>query len=168
MALNRRWPSGTHSNEPDYNAAKARPAICQQKRFEIARLIAATLHELDKKTPVTIGVAYERNMETLADAVDVLSFHDYLPTRAAISNDIVRAKAFAAKSGKQVMDTETGCIARANPYDVTLEEHAEGQRRVVYLGTDDLKPLGRRSRSVLSRRHGSRPGDSRGDARLVP
>lgn len=110
------------SNEPDYNAAGV-PADRQQKRFEIARLIAAALHELDKKTPVTIGVAYERNMETLADAVDVLSFHDYLPTRAAISNNIVRAKAFAAKSGKQVMDTETGCIARANPYDVTLEEH---------------------------------------------
>ena len=110
------------SNEPDYNAVGV-PADRQQKRFEIARLIAATLHELDKKTPVTIGVANERNMETLADAVDVLSFHDYLPTRAAISNDIVRAKAFAAKSGKQVMDTETGCIARANPYDVTLEEH---------------------------------------------
>ncbi len=110
------------SNEPDYNAAGV-PADRQQKRFEIARLIAATLHELDKMTPVTIGVANERNMETLADAVDVLSFHDYLPTRAAISNDIARAKAFAAKSGKQVMDTETGCIARANPYDVTLEEH---------------------------------------------
>jgi hypothetical protein len=110
------------SNEPDYNAAGS-PRDQQQKRMEIARQIAATLHELDKKTPVTIGVASERNMETLADAVDVLSFHDYLPTRAAISNDIVRAKTFAAKSGKQVMDTETGCIARANPYDVTLEEH---------------------------------------------
>ena len=110
------------SNEPDYNAAGA-PADRQQKRFEIARLIAATLHELDKKTPVTIGVAYETNMETLADAVDVLSFHDYLPTRAAISNDIARAKSFAVKAGKQVMDSETGCIARANPYDVTLEEH---------------------------------------------
>ncbi len=62
-------------------------------------------------------------METLADAVDVLSFHDYLPTRAAIADDIARAKAFAAKAGKQVMNTEIGCIARANPYDVTLEEH---------------------------------------------
>jgi len=110
------------SNEPDYNAAGS-PRGQQEKRFEIARQIAAALHELDKKTPVTIGMASERNMETLADAVDVLSFHDYLPTRAAISNDIARAKAFAAKSGKQVMDTETGCIARANPYDVTLEEH---------------------------------------------
>jgi hypothetical protein len=110
------------SNEPDYNAAGV-PGDREQKRIEIARLIAATLHELDKTTPVTIGVAYERNMETLADAVDVLSFHDYLATRAAISNDIVRAKAFAAKTGKQVMNTEIGCVARANPYDVTLEEH---------------------------------------------
>jgi len=114
------------SNEPDYNAANATGEL-QQKRFEIARLIAATLHKLDKKTPVTIGVAYETNMETLADAVDLLSFHDYLPTRAAISNDLVRAKAFAAKSGKQVMDTEMGCIARANPYDVTIEEHMKAQ-----------------------------------------
>jgi hypothetical protein len=110
------------SNEPDYNAVGV-PGDRQQKRFEIARLVAATLHELDKKTPVTIGVANERNMETLADAVDVLSFHDYLSTRAAIADDIARAKAFAAKAGKQVMDTETGCVARANPYDVTLEEH---------------------------------------------
>jgi len=43
------------------------------------------LHELDKKTPVTIGVAYEENMEPLADAVDVALFHDYLPTRGAIA-----------------------------------------------------------------------------------
>jgi hypothetical protein len=112
------------SNEPDYNAANA-PRDQQQKRFEIARLIAATFHALDKKTPVTIGVATERAMETLADALDVLSFHDYLPTRAAIADDIARAKAFAAKAGKPVIDTETGCIARANPYDVALEEHTK-------------------------------------------
>jgi hypothetical protein len=110
------------SNEPDYNAAGA-PPDRQQKRFEIARLFAATFHALDKQTPVTIGVAFERNMESLADAVDVLSFHDYLSTRAAIADDIGRAKAFAGRTGKQVMNTEIGCIARANPYDVTLEEH---------------------------------------------
>src|SRR5581483_4233054 len=110
------------SNEPDYNAANS-PRDQQEKRMEIARLIATALHGLDKKTPVTVGVANERNMETLADTVDVLSFHDYLPTRAAVSNDVARAKAFAAQAGKQVMDTETGCVARANPYDVTLEEH---------------------------------------------
>src|SRR5207253_8701673 len=69
------------SNEPDYNPPGS-PRDRKQKRFEIARLIATTLHELDKKTPVTIGMANERNMETLADAVDVLSFHDYLSTRS--------------------------------------------------------------------------------------
>jgi chorismate mutase len=131
------------SNEPDYNGAGA-PTGRQEKRFEIARLIAARFHELDKKTPVTIGVANERAMETLADAVDVLSFHDYLSTRAGIADDIARAKAFAAKSGKKVMDTETGCIARANPYDVTLEEH------------------------IKARWHRARPGNSRGDVRAVP
>ena len=110
------------SNEPDYNAAGS-PPDQQQKRMEIARLIAAALHQLDKRTPVTIGVADERNMETLADAVDVLSFHDYLPTRDAVAADIRRAKAFAARTGKQVMNTEIGCIARANPYAVPLEEH---------------------------------------------
>ena len=110
------------SNEPDYNAAGSAPDQ-QEKRMEIARSIAAALHELDGKTPVTIGVANERNMETLGDTVDVLSFHDYLSTRAGIADDIGRAKAFAARTGKQVMDTETGCVARANPYDVTLEEH---------------------------------------------
>ena len=110
------------SNEPDYNAAGSPPDQARI-RMAIARLVASLLHEMDEKTPVTIGVANERNMESLADAVDVLSFHDYLPTRAAIAADVARAKAFAARTGKQVMDTETGCIARANPYDVTLEEH---------------------------------------------
>ncbi|RPI19442.1 MAG: hypothetical protein EHM61_28320, partial [Acidobacteria bacterium] len=114
------------SNEPDYNAPGS-PADQKEKRIEIARLIAAALHELDKKTPVTIGVAYEENMEALADAVDVLSFHDYLPTRAAIAADVARAKAFAARTGKQVMNTEIGCIARANPYDVALEEHMKAR-----------------------------------------
>lgn len=114
------------SNEPDYNAPGSPPEL-EKKRMEIARIIAAVLHELDKKTPVTIGVAYEPNMEKLADAVDVLSFHDYLPTRDAIARDIARAKAFADKTGKQVINTEIGCIARANPYDVTLEEHMKAR-----------------------------------------
>jgi hypothetical protein len=110
------------SNEPDYNPPGS-PRNQQSNRMEIARIIANMFRELDKKTPVTIGMAYERNMEALADVVDVLSFHDYLSTRAAIKDDIARAKAFATKVGKQVMNTEIGCIARANPYDVSIEEH---------------------------------------------
>ena len=66
------------------------------------------------------------------------------------------------------MNTEIGCIARANPYDVTLEEHMKAHVGLVHLGTDDHQALGRRSRRVLSRRHRARPGDSRGDVRPVP
>ena len=54
-------------------------------------------------------------METIgSDAVDVLCFHDYSPTRAAIRTNIERAKQFAAKAGKQLMNSEIGCVARAN------------------------------------------------------
>ncbi len=108
------------SNEPDYPPT---PDSRVRRRFELARYMAGVFHELDKKTPVTIGFAFVPGMEELADAVDVLSFHDYMQNRAVIRANIARAKAFAAKVGKPVFNTEIGCVGRANPYDVTLEEH---------------------------------------------
>jgi hypothetical protein len=59
----------------------------------------------------------------LADYVDVLQFHDYMQTREQIRNNITRAKEFAAKVNKPLINGEIGCIARANPYDITLQEH---------------------------------------------
>lgn len=106
-------------NEPDWPTDEERV----RKEFEHAKFMANVFHELDPKTPVTIGMAFVPGMEELADYVDVLSFHDYKSTRRDIRASIERAKAFAAKVGKPVFDTEMGCIARANPYDVTLEEH---------------------------------------------
>jgi hypothetical protein len=92
-------------------------------RIEFARYVAGIFRELDKVTPVTIGSTFEDEMEaTGSDAVDVLCFHDYSQTRAQVRANIEKAKAFAAKEGKQVMNTEFGCIARANPYDL-LEEY---------------------------------------------
>jgi hypothetical protein len=61
--------------------------------------------------------------EQLADAVDVLSYHDYLETRSRIRDTIARAKALSAKTGKPIFNTELGCLGRANPYDITLKEH---------------------------------------------
>jgi hypothetical protein len=108
------------SNEPDWPTG---PDGRVRRRFELARYLAGVFHELDTKTPVTIGCAFEPSMEQLADAVDVLSFHDYMQTRREIRGNIARAKAFAAKAGKPVFNTEIGCLGRANPYDVTLQEH---------------------------------------------
>jgi hypothetical protein len=76
-------------------------------------------------TPVTIGAALVENMIEMGDAVDVLSFHDYSPTRAQIRASIEKAKQYAAKTGKPLVDTEIGCIARANPYDIALQEHMQ-------------------------------------------
>jgi len=55
--------------------------------------------------------------------VDVLVFHDYSPTRGQVRANIERAKQFAAKAGKPLINSEIGCVARSNPYDVALEEY---------------------------------------------
>ena len=109
------------SNEPDCCALPPTPA--NRTRMEHAVYMAKMFRELDPVTPVTIGATFSDNMIEMGEAQDVLSFHNYLPTRAAIRADIAKAKAYAAKVNKPLINTEIGCIARANPYDVTLEEH---------------------------------------------
>ncbi len=113
------------SNEPDCCALPPTPA--NRTRMEYAVYMAKMFHELDPVTPVTIGATFSDNMIEMGEAQDVLSFHNYLPTRAAIRADIAKAKAYAAKVGKPLINTEIGCIARANPYDVTLEEHMKAK-----------------------------------------
>ena len=110
------------SNEPDWGGGRLGPEQVKL-RMDHARYMADLFHDLDATTPVTIGATFVPGMEEMADSVDVLTFHDYSPTRAQIRANIVRAKEFAARVGKPVMNTEIGCICRANPYDVTLEEH---------------------------------------------
>lgn len=109
-------------NEPDYPDSPERAA-----HIADARLMARLFHELDTqlpRAPITIGFAYEPFMEQNADLVDVLSFHDYSPTRAEIRQNIGIAAAFAAKVKKPVVNSEIGCTARANPYDITIEEYS--------------------------------------------
>ena len=113
------------SNEPDCCSLPPTPA--NRTRMEHAVYMAKMFRELDPVTPVTIGAAFSDNMIEMGEAVDVLSFHNYLPTRGAIRADIAKAKAYAAKTGKALINTEIGCIARANPYDVTLEEHMKAK-----------------------------------------
>ncbi|MCG6958413.1 MAG: hypothetical protein P8Y79_10820 [Ignavibacteriaceae bacterium] len=107
-------------NEPDWPTS---PKELVMREFENAKFMAKTFHELDPNTPVTIGMAFVDGMIELADYVDVLQFHDYMQTREEIRNNINRAKEFAAKVHKPLINGEIGCIARANPYDITLQEH---------------------------------------------
>ena len=111
------------ANEPDWPDIPAKP-----RRIAHARAMANIFRELEnrrRRTPITIGFAFERTMEENADVVDVLNFHDYLPTRDGIRANIAAATAFAAKVKKPVINTEIGCTGRANPYDVTIEEYSK-------------------------------------------
>lgn len=108
------------SNEPDWPATNAARL---ERRMALARYMAGVFRELDPVTPITIGFAFDKNTAAMADAVDVLSFHDYLQTRGEVRATIARAQALSARTGKPIFNTELGCVARANPYDVTLQEH---------------------------------------------
>ena len=101
------------------------PTPDNRMRMEHAMYMAKVFHELDSVTPVTIGATHAENMIEMGDVVDVLSFHNYSTTRAQIRASIETAKQYAAKVGKPLVNSEIGCIARANPYDVTLQEHMQ-------------------------------------------
>jgi hypothetical protein len=106
-------------NEPDYPPT---PSLVE-RRVAFARYMAGLFRKLDGQTPVTIGFAFASTMAKYVDDVDVLVFHNYLETRGAIRADIELAKKAAAAAHKQVIDDEMGCVGRANPYDITIQEH---------------------------------------------
>ena len=65
---------------------------------------------------------YPIYLEHVADVVDVLSFHDYLETRDRVQRSYDIAKEISAKNGnKPLINSEMGCIARSNPYDMAIE-----------------------------------------------
>ena len=111
-------------NEPDWPTTPRERVL---RNYENCKFMSKAFHELDPNTPVTIGMAFVDGMIELADYVDVLQFHDYMQTREQIRNNIIRAKEFAARVNKPLINGELGCIARANPYDITLQEHMEAK-----------------------------------------
>jgi len=110
------------SNEPDYPPNQPERSA---PRLAFAKHMAGVFRRLDGQTPVTIGFAYEYTMEQCVDDVDVLVFHNYQQTREAVRTDIEKARLAAAAAHKQVMNDEMGCVCRANPYDMTIQEHMD-------------------------------------------
>lgn len=106
-------------NEPDLNRRM------KDRNFENCKMMYKLFKEKDPDTPLTIGMEKVSCMIEMADYADILQFHNYSETRDMIRDTIARAKSFAASVGKQVFNGEMGCIARANPYDVTLKEHMD-------------------------------------------
>jgi hypothetical protein len=121
-------------NEPLWNDYynKATGDVKQQHAEEIIafeRYYLNYVRKVDGVNAETIGTVHPSNMAATADLVDVLSFHNYTPTRATVKEDYQTAEEIGKKYGKPILNTETACIARANPYDEVLqiaEEHKTG------------------------------------------
>lgn len=81
---------------------------------------------LDPVNAMTVGNWLAVDMESSADLVDVLSYHDYSTTMAGVRAMAELALSVGKKYGKPVINNETCCVARANPYDrviQTLDEY---------------------------------------------
>ncbi len=78
------------------------------------------------KDPVNaIGVGntfiFETEPSGTAELVDIIVFHDYFPTRKKVREMYDMAVELGKKYGKPVINNETGCLCRANPYDMVIE-----------------------------------------------
>lgn len=115
-------------NEPtcnDYYKHAPSEEVAEQRADEIfafVRKVCKLVKEIAPENPITVGVTYPKFIERASpDLVDVISFHDYRETRAIIRENYEIAKAAAQKYGKQMINSEMGCIGRSNPYDVALQ-----------------------------------------------
>ncbi len=90
------------------------------------RRLCGIVRSLDPVNCITVGHEQVKHCESSADLVDVISYHDYLTTRADIEGAIINAEKLSAENGnKPILNTETGCVGRANPYDIEIEMAAK-------------------------------------------
>lgn len=114
-------------NEPTYNSwiGNAPDEPEKERRHEKTRKFIRRacdyVKELDPGSFVTLGCASAAEAEKTEPCVDVLSFHDYSGTRREIESNYARMETFGNRVGKGVMQTETGCTAYGNGYDMALE-----------------------------------------------
>lgn len=97
-----------------------------EKIWVFVRHYCAYVKGLDPVNAMTVGNWLAVDMESSADLVDVLSYHDYSTTMAGVRAMAELALSVGKKYGKPVINNETCCVARANPYDrviQTLDEY---------------------------------------------
>lgn len=91
------------------------------KIWKFVRHFCKYVKSLDSENAMTVGNWLAIDMESSADLVDVLSYHDYSTTLKGVKNAAKLALSVGEKYGKPVINNETCCIARANPYDQVIQ-----------------------------------------------
>ena len=114
--MNEPFTNDYHDKAAEQENTSRKAEITAFVRYQLSRV-----KTLDPVNATTVGHAYPSDLETTADLVDVLSFHDYTPLRSTVEETYRIAAEVSRKSGKPMLNSETGCIARGNPYDMVLE-----------------------------------------------
>lgn len=120
-------------NEPMCNEylGKARSEEYERRYKELqiyARALCKIFRRIAPDVPITVGHEQVEHCESTIDLVDVISFHEYHCTRKEIRNSYLKVAELSERCGnKPILNTETGCIGRANPYDIELEMCTEYQ-----------------------------------------
>ena len=117
-AMNEPLCSGWIDGCRDPEEKKART----ERVWAFLRDMIPVIREHDRDHSVTVGYTTAWEIEdTVCSLCDVLSFHDYSATRSRMNANFALAKEYGLRFGIPVIQTETGCLARANPYDMVLE-----------------------------------------------
>lgn len=113
-------------NEPSCNDyINKSPEGEKQERWEkMTRFLkhhCAKVRQLAPENVITIGHTFIPDVKDTLDDVDVISFHDYLSTRAEIRATYEEAVRISGETGKPFINSELCCLCRANPYDLALK-----------------------------------------------
>lgn len=92
-----------------------------EKIWRFVRHFCKYVKSIDPENAITVGNWLATDIDASADLVDIISYHDYSPTLKGVRETAELALSKGKQYGKPVINNETCCIARANPYDRVIE-----------------------------------------------
>lgn len=101
--------------EGDERASRSRQTwVFLRRQIELAESLAP-------RCLFTVGYTTGWEIErSTAELLDVISFHDYSESMESGRRNYEKALEWGRRLGRQVLQTETGCLARANSYEMAL------------------------------------------------
>ena len=109
----------TFSERPNMEELKEK----QEKIWAVVRHFCKYIKSKDPDHDIGVGntFIFETEPSGTAELVDVIIFHDYSATRGRMRMIFDRAVELGKKYNKPILNNETCCLCRGNPYDMTLE-----------------------------------------------
>ena len=114
-------------NEPacnDYINRDVTPSEQEERLavlWKFVRHFCCYVKQKDPVNAITVGHYLTKYLKNTADLVDVISYHNYGETEKKIRQAAQEAMAAAKEYGKPLINNEMSCVARANPYDLSIQ-----------------------------------------------